>query len=133
MARSAHPGLAIDVAMTGGHGEWFCQRFDPAGRALGPVASLKPEEATRLLTAAVVAGSQAEALVAARGRGTALPLWPDARAFGALPDGAVWPDPKPSYGRAPDARLPPLPDARLPPLPDARLPPPAKPTPASSA
>ena len=106
MARLAHPGLAIDVAMTGGHGEWFCQSFDPAGAAIGPVASYRPEEAIAVLTGSVVAGSQATALVTARGSGMALPLWPDARAFDALPGRALSPDARPVYGRAPDARLP---------------------------
>ena len=106
MAREIHAGMAIDVAMTGGHGEWFCQRFDERGRALGPVASHRPEEAVRLLTAPIVAGSQAEALVAARGSGAALALWPDARGFAALSPSSIRPDPQPVYGRAPDARLP---------------------------
>ena len=103
--------VAIDVAMTGGHGEWFCQRFDALGRALGPVASYRPDQAASSLTAPCVAGSQAAALVAARGNGTALPLWPDARAFTALPNDALTPDPHPVYGRAPDARLPASPQA----------------------
>lgn len=106
MARAQHPGMAIDVAMTGGHGEWFCQRFDAAGEALGPVASLRPDDATSQLTAPICAGSQAEALVAGRGSGIALPSWPDARAFAVLSGNSVWPDPRPVYGRAPDARLP---------------------------
>ena len=110
MARAARPGFgnneAIDVAMTGGHGEWFCQRFDGAGTALGPVTAYRPEYAVMHLTAPLVAGSQASALVAARGSGTALPLWPDARAINALPVGALSPNPRPAYGRAPDARLP---------------------------
>ena len=111
MAYLAHPGVEIDVAMTGGHGEWFCQRFDALGRALGPVASYRPDQAASLLTASLVAGSQAAALVAARGNGTALPLWPDARAFTALLANVVTPDPHPVYGRAPDARLPASPQA----------------------
>ncbi len=106
MARTIHPGMTIDVAMTGGHGEWFCQRFDERGLALGRVASHSPEEAVRRLTAPIIAGSQAEALVAARGSGTALPQWPDARGFDALPPASIRPDPQPVYGRAPDARLP---------------------------
>jgi tRNA threonylcarbamoyl adenosine modification protein YeaZ len=111
MARAAHPGVAIDVAMTGGHGEWFCQRFDATGRALGPVVSQPPEEAVGKLDAAIVAGSQAKMLVAKRGSGTAMSLWPDARAFLTLPLSEVKPDPRPVYGRAPDARLPAQPEA----------------------
>jgi tRNA threonylcarbamoyl adenosine modification protein YeaZ len=106
MARIEHPDVAIDVAMTGGHGEWFCQRFDASGRPLGQVASFRPDEAAALLTAPVVAGSQAAALVAARGTGIAVSLWPDAHRFHAMPITALLPDAKPVYGRAPDARLP---------------------------
>jgi tRNA threonylcarbamoyladenosine biosynthesis protein TsaB len=106
MAHKEYPGTAIDVAMTGGHGEWFCQRFDAAGRPLGPVASLRPEDAIEVLAAPVVAGSQATAVVAARGSGLALPIWPDARAFATLACAALSPDARPVYGRAPDARLP---------------------------
>ena len=110
MARAAHSSgladVAIDVAMTGGHGEWFCQRFDKRGLALGPIAAHRPAEAVRLMIAPIIAGSQAEALVAARGSGIALALWPDARGFAALPPAAVRSDPRPVYGRAPDARLP---------------------------
>ncbi|MEO0030936.1 MAG: tRNA ((37)-N6)-threonylcarbamoyltransferase complex dimerization subunit type 1 TsaB, partial [Pseudomonadota bacterium] len=59
---------------------------------------------------AVVAGSQAEALARARGDGAvAMALWPDARAFALLPQHALQPDPVPTYGRAPDARLPGVP------------------------
>jgi len=57
-------------------------------------------------TVPLVAGSQAEALIAARGGGTALPLWPDARRFPLLPQALIGPADQPLYGRAPDARLP---------------------------
>lgn len=94
------------VAMTGGHGEWFVQSFDAQGAALGPVASLSPETATHSVTAARIAGSQAEALVGLRGQGDALAVLPDARCFALLPPAAHTADIRPLYGRAPDARLP---------------------------
>ena len=97
---------AIDVAMTGGHGEWFVQRFDAAGSARAPVASLSPAKAAASGTARVVAGSQAEALSALRGNARAMPLWPDARAFALLDAAALHAAPRPAYGRGPDARLP---------------------------
>ncbi|MFM9936793.1 MAG: tRNA (adenosine(37)-N6)-threonylcarbamoyltransferase complex dimerization subunit type 1 TsaB [Novosphingobium sp.] len=112
MARAAQPGTAIpgtaiDVVMTGGHGEWFFQPFAADGTALADTLSLTPEQATAVSHAPCLAGSQAEALAARRG-GTplALPLLPDARAFALLDADALRADPLPRYGRAPDARLP---------------------------
>ncbi len=105
MAAAEHPGKAVTVCTTGGHGEWFVQHFGPDGAALAPLASLAPEAAVAG-AADLVAGSQAEALVARRGSGTALPLWPDARAFALLDPALLGTDTAPLYGRAPDARLP---------------------------
>lgn len=107
MAGREHPGAAIDVVMTGGHGEWFFQPFGTDGAPVAESISLLPEAAAALSHAGIVAGSQASALAARRGDGAAaLPLWSDARAFAALGAGSLRPDPLPRYGRAPDARLP---------------------------
>lgn len=106
MARAKHPGAAATVCTTGGHGEWFVADYGADGRALAPLASLSPAAAVARGGAELVAGSQAEALVAARGHGTALPLWPDARSFSMLPAHEIGADTSPLYGRAPDARLP---------------------------
>lgn len=106
IARRARPGEPVAVAMTGGHGEWFVQGYGEDGSAARALASLTPEVAAAATPEALVAGSQAEALVAARGHGEALPLWPDARALGALCEVHFQPNPSPLYGRAPDARLP---------------------------
>ncbi|WP_292961458.1 tRNA (adenosine(37)-N6)-threonylcarbamoyltransferase complex dimerization subunit type 1 TsaB [Novosphingobium sp. UBA1939] len=110
MARRDHPQAAIDVVMTGGHGEWFFQSFDAAGRPSEPVLSLTPDDAVARSTAPLVAGSQAEAVAARRGETGAAPLAlvlrPDARAFALLPGPAIAADPAPRYGRAPDAKLP---------------------------
>ena len=105
MARDRHPG-PVAVAMTGGHGEWFTQTFDDSGAPLAPLASLTPQVAAATVAADVIAGSQAEALVAARGAGEALTLWPDARALPLLPAHALTAEVHPLYGRAPDAKLP---------------------------
>jgi tRNA threonylcarbamoyladenosine biosynthesis protein TsaB len=105
MARAAHPDSAIDVVMSGGHGEWFFQPFDPSGAALAPLASLPPEAVRERTRAPIVAGSQAPALAAGTAA-VALPLRPDARAFGLLDRGQWRDDISPIYGRAPDARLP---------------------------
>ena len=98
--------VAVAVAMTGGHGEWFVQRFAAGGASLAPLASLAPADAATACPDMLVAGSQAEALVAARGHGEALALWPDARLLPLLPAEAFSADVRPLYGRQPDARLP---------------------------
>jgi tRNA threonylcarbamoyl adenosine modification protein YeaZ len=103
---------AIDVVMTGGHGEWFFQSFAAPGRPLAPVASLPPESVLTNARGAVVAGSQAAAVAAVTGA-RACPLRPDARAFALLPRAAWRDDVAPVYGRAPDARLPPAPPQTL--------------------
>lgn len=106
MARQERGAQPVTVAMTGGHGEWFVQNFADHGAALAPLASLTPAAAVPAARAPLVAGSQAEALVAARGSGTALALWPDARAFARLDPADLSTDITLIYGRAPDARLP---------------------------
>jgi len=105
MARQASGPQPVLLAMTGGHGEWFTQAYDVAGGMATVLTSLTPPEAARL-GQRLVAGSQAEALVARRGSGEALPLWPDARQLALLPTGSCRSDLTPLYGRAPDARLP---------------------------
>ncbi|WP_296680138.1 tRNA (adenosine(37)-N6)-threonylcarbamoyltransferase complex dimerization subunit type 1 TsaB [Novosphingobium sp.] len=106
MARAEAGNQAVTAVTTGGHGEWFVELFDAAGTTITPLASLSPRDAAQREGGSVAAGSQAEALVALRGSGTALPIWPDARAFGALPAASLMTDTAPLYGRAPDARLP---------------------------
>lgn len=106
MARDAQGEMAVDVAMTGGHGEWFIEGFDAAGASIRPLASLPPAAAAAAAVEELVAGNQAEALVALRGRGSAVAVLPDARAFALLPQTGFLPDLHPVYGRPPDARLP---------------------------
>ncbi|QGN55555.1 tRNA (adenosine(37)-N6)-threonylcarbamoyltransferase complex dimerization subunit type 1 TsaB [Novosphingobium sp. Gsoil 351] len=107
MARARAGVGSIEVAMTGGHGEWFVQRFAADGAALTYPASLSPEQAAAQSAAAIVCGSQAEALQGLRGaNGEALALLPDARQFALLDTSALIADPHPAYGRGPDARLP---------------------------
>lgn len=94
------------VCMTGGHGEWFVQGFDAALVTTLPLASLKPADAASAAPTPLVAGSQAEALVAARGSGEAMVFHPDARRFALLDPALLTTDIALIYGRAPDARLP---------------------------
>jgi len=106
MARGGSDGGAIEVAMSAGHGEWFVQAFVADGTPAENPASLTPDVAAQRTAAALVAGSQAEALVVLRGIGRAIPLLPDARRFALLRTDALMRDPRPIYGRASDARLP---------------------------
>jgi len=106
MAREQAGAQPVSVAMTGGHGEWFVQDFTQDGAEEAPLASLAPAAATQGATHELVAGTQAHALVAARGHGTALQIWPDARRFALLPPAVLTRELAPLYGRAPDARLP---------------------------
>lgn len=105
-AQAEHPGVPVAAVMIGGHGEWFVQQFDAGGAPLSPLASLTPAQAAEQIACHVIAGTQAEALVALRGNGEAMTLWPDARAFGLLDANALTSHVAPLYGRAPDARLP---------------------------
>lgn len=105
MAREQRGAVSVTVAMTGGHGEWFVQAYAADGSTTRPLASLSPAQTVEAADA-LVAGSQAEALVSARGSGDALPVWPDARCFPLLPETALFDEIHPLYGRAPDARLP---------------------------
>ena len=96
----------VSVAMTGGHGEWFVQDFAGDGLPEDDLHSLPPADAEKRARHDLIAGTQAEALVAQRGKGQAVPLWPDARHFLALPPALLSSTIAPLYGRAPDARLP---------------------------
>lgn len=106
MALAERPGAPVDVCMTGGHGEWFFQPFAQDGTPFAPLASLSPQAAIERSSAALIAGSQALALGAARPGTVSLDLRPDARCAHLLGADAFHGDPRPSYGRAPDARLP---------------------------
>ncbi|OYX15878.1 MAG: tRNA (adenosine(37)-N6)-threonylcarbamoyltransferase complex dimerization subunit type 1 TsaB [Sphingomonadales bacterium 32-67-7] len=106
MARRDRGAQPVTVCMTGGHGEWFLQDFSAEGMPEGPLESLRPDAAATRPCHALIAGTQSEALVAARGSGAALPLWPEARHLPLLPAALLTPALSPIYGRAPDARLP---------------------------
>ena len=95
----------VAVALTGGHGELFVQQFD--GVALtpeAPVASLTPTAAAEAITAPLVMGSGAAALVAVRGFGEAVDALPAAACALALPEALRSLAPRPTYARAPDAK-----------------------------
>jgi tRNA threonylcarbamoyl adenosine modification protein YeaZ len=95
----------VAVALVGGHGELFVQSY--GGEPIAPLdalRSLAPADAAAAVSADLVLGSGAEALVAARGSGRwrdALPRAADARL---LPLALRSLAPRPIYGRAPDAK-----------------------------
>ncbi|HEY0271264.1 MAG TPA: tRNA (adenosine(37)-N6)-threonylcarbamoyltransferase complex dimerization subunit type 1 TsaB [Sphingomonas sp.] len=92
------------VALNGGHGELFVQRFAARPFAtLSDLVSLPPDLAA-LVPDEIVAGAGAAALIAARGSGVAIDLSPDAAGVTLLPPAFRMLPPKPIYGRAPDAR-----------------------------
>lgn len=102
-AGGARNGLA--VALHGGHGQLFVQSFadDPFGPT-DALRSLLPEEAAASIGADLVAGSGAELLVSARGRGEPRNLLPRAADARLLPEALRSLPARPLYGRAPDAK-----------------------------
>jgi len=103
---AADPALDhIAVALTGGHGELFVQRFSARPfAALDDLVSLTPEAAAAFAQDEIVAGSGAATLIAARGSGEAIDILPDAADAALLPPGFRRLDPRPIYGREPDAK-----------------------------
>jgi len=95
----------IAVALVGGHGELFVQNYggDPIA-PLDALRSLAPAEAAASVSAVLVFGSGAEALVAARGFGRWQDALPRAADAHLLPLSLRSLAPRPIYGRAPDAR-----------------------------
>lgn len=90
---------AIDVVMTGGHGEYFFEAFDEYGHSVMPVQSVLPEQLSCIATAKVVAGD-----IDTKRPGTQwIHLLPDARQWALLSETAPLAA-TPVYGRAPDAK-----------------------------
>ena len=106
LVAASAPGVGpVGVAMLGGHGQWFVAQYDRPGFAmLVPVTSMAPEDAARAITAPLVVGSAAEALVARRGSGEAVDLLPRATRTLSLSLPLRSLDPRPVYARAPDAK-----------------------------
>lgn len=95
----------VAVAVSGGHGELFIQQFDAATvQPTSALRNLPPVEAASFVTAALVIGSGARQLVAARERGEAREAWPCAANALKLPPELRELAAKPVYARAPDAR-----------------------------
>lgn len=94
----------IAVTITGGHGELFWQCFEADGLtpltapASTPIAALATQ-----LDHPTVYGTGAEALITARGHGTAVSLYPDSADYPLIASLAALP-PSPIYCRDADAR-----------------------------
>jgi len=96
---------SIGVALIGGHGELFVQRYARAPLApLSDLASLPPEAAAQALPEEDVLGSGAAQLVAARGKGMAHERLPRAVDAARLPEPLARLAPTPIYGRDADAK-----------------------------
>lgn len=95
----------VGVALLAGHGELFIQDFgmDPL-RPISAVQSLSAEAAAPTVSSALILGSGAEALVNARGFGTARDALPRAADVLRLPEALRQLPPRAIYVRAPDAR-----------------------------
>lgn len=102
-ARQHRSAAPIAVTITGGHGELFWQMFDAGGhQPEAAIASTPIAELAERIDADVFYGTGAEALVTARGRGTAVSLYPDAADYPLI--AALPPLPaSPIYGRGADA------------------------------
>jgi len=95
----------VAAAMTGGHGELFVQAFDRSPLApAGELLNQSPQDAADSIGTALVVGTGAGLLVAARGTGEAIDLYPSASHALGLPAPLRSLEPRPLYGRAPDAR-----------------------------
>ncbi|MEQ1540352.1 MAG: tRNA (adenosine(37)-N6)-threonylcarbamoyltransferase complex dimerization subunit type 1 TsaB [Sphingorhabdus sp.] len=107
VAAMARNGAAIDVdvAVTGGHGEYYFQSFGSDGVAIGDARSLSPADAAKTSMAERVAGDMAERLITTRGSGEAIDLLPNAQFWPAICAITSLP-PSPFYVRGPDAKLP---------------------------
>lgn len=104
IAAAAGADATVAAAMIGGHGELFVQQFDAGLRPSTDLLNLPPALAASEISAEMVAGPGAQALVAARGSGRAIDCWPSASHSLRLPEPLRSLDPAPLYARAPDAK-----------------------------
>lgn len=100
MAREQLPEpSAIDVIMTGGHGEYFFEPFAPDGSSLTAAKSLTPPESNAASQAAYIAGD----ITPEDASKHWIDLLPNASKWHLIADFPPLP-PSPVYGRAPDAK-----------------------------
>lgn len=96
---------SLAVAIHGGHGQLFIQRFEHAPmQPVSELASLLPDAAAHALSDDLVVGNAGDDLVALRGFGTAVDIALRASNALRLPLPLRQLPPQPIYGRAPDAK-----------------------------
>jgi len=105
IAAMANSNGPVDVAMQGGHGEFFVQSFDGNTRPTSEILSLTPDDAASASKAPFIAGSAALQLAELRPDVQALDILPDARQWMILKNTEPLP-PSAVYIRGPDAKLP---------------------------
>lgn len=90
---------AVDVVMTGGHGEYFFEGFPADGGSVSPARSLSPDDLRNASLSAYVAGD-----IDPQDVGKIwLDMLPDASNWHLIASSPALP-PSPVYGRAPDAK-----------------------------
>lgn len=95
----------LAVAIPAGHGEVFLQHFSSSPFAdCGPLVSLPPEEAAKRIDAPLIVGKAAAELVALGASGEARDMLPRASDTLHLPEDFKRLQPRPVYGRPPDAK-----------------------------
>ena len=104
LAASAGAEGAVAAAMTGGHGELFVQEFGSDLLPASELLNLPPALAAAQVSADLVAGPGAAALVEARGSGRVIDAWPSASQVLRLSEPLRQLPPSPLYARAPDAK-----------------------------
>ncbi|MBX9732183.1 MAG: tRNA (adenosine(37)-N6)-threonylcarbamoyltransferase complex dimerization subunit type 1 TsaB [Sphingomonas sp.] len=102
----AHPECTdLAVVLEGGHGEVFMQSFTSSPfAALGAMQSLQPEAGLAALGNRVGVGNGVRWLATLDPTLRLVALLPDAAAAALLPQSFTLLDPRPIYGRAPDAK-----------------------------
>lgn len=104
-AFAADPALAeLAVVLEGGHGEVFMQAFTRPLAETGPFASLKPEAALAALAGRAAIGNGIRHLAALDPSLDLRDALPHAPHAAWLTPGFTALDPRPIYGRAPDAK-----------------------------
>jgi tRNA threonylcarbamoyladenosine biosynthesis protein TsaB len=93
--------VAIDVVMTGGHGEYYHQYYDANGSASAAPVSIAPDMLATIIRSNIVAGDIAFPIASSRH----LEILPDARCWHLISSSEAL-LPSPLYIRAPDAKLP---------------------------
>ena len=91
---------AVDVVMTGGHGEYFFQHFNISGAPTADPVSVSPERLETLLCAPITAGD-----ISGDGSIQHFDIIPNANKWHLIAEVPALP-PIPVYCRAPDAKLP---------------------------